>query len=93
MDEILHRGTQYKKLGIRIYDGPRVKEKVKMGIGAGLIENYKRRYQDAEMTEFKAKQFLNPDNENDQERSTWWQNDPAKNYKMARYVKNLEYKA
>ena len=48
MDEILHKGTQYRKLGIRIYDGPRIKEKVKMGIGAGLIENYKKRYQDAE---------------------------------------------
>jgi hypothetical protein len=37
--------------------------------------------------------FTSPQNGNDQERSTWWTSDPTKNYKMTRYVKNLEYKA
>lgn len=55
LDEIFYKGTHYKKLGIRIHEGPRNQEKVKKGIGLGLIENYKKRYQDAEKTEFKAK--------------------------------------
>ena len=45
------------------------------------------------MIDLKRKTYDDPVKSKDFERSTWWIEDPSKNYKMKQYVKNLDYRA
>jgi hypothetical protein len=37
------KGTTYRKLGVRMYEGPRINEKVIGEIGAGIIKNFRKK--------------------------------------------------